>query len=148
MRDIWFRKANRSSLPARYQVVFFVLPIALMFGSFVPLWFLAMGLAHALGIPEHAPVREQPLGLLWFALFLAMSWIFLFAGLLCGFLLNAAILRHGMGYPWSVIREIGVCPHWLVDCLGGWRSSPTGSKDRKGHEDPMYDPHLDDLARR
>jgi hypothetical protein len=148
MHAIPFRKSGSSRLPVGYRIVCFVLPLGLMFGSFLPIWFLAMALARALGIPDHAPVREQPFGLVWLALFLTMIPVFFAAGMVFGFLMNAMILRFGLGLPWSAIRETGVCPDWLVDSLVGWRASATGSKERERHEDPMYDPQLDDVTRR
>jgi hypothetical protein len=119
-----------------------------MFGSFVPIWFLAMALARALGIPDHAPVRDQPLGWLWFGLFLTMTEAFLIGGFFCGCLINVLILRTRLGYPWAGIRGADVCPQWLVVWLEGRRASRLKSLDRKEREDPLYDPHLDDLVRR
>jgi hypothetical protein len=150
MRAIPSGKPARPRLPAGYPFVFLVLPIALTFGSFVPTWFLALALARAMGIPDHAPVRDQPLGWLWFGLFLAMMWGFLVGGAVCGSLLNVFILHSGLGYSWAGVRRADVCPRWLVDWLESRRAGSIVSKARvrKLHEDPLYDPLLDGLARR
>jgi hypothetical protein len=147
MRDLLSHKANRSGLPTRYQIVFIVPPIGLMLGSFLPLWFFARALAHALGIPDDAPVRDQPFGFLWLVLFLTTMPMFMFAGMVFGFVMNALILRFGLGWSWAMVRRAGICPHKFVDRLEGQTASPTWGKDRPWDEDPMYDPHVDDLMR-
>src|SRR5438067_1688960 len=105
-----FHTVVRSNLRARYQIALVVLPIGLAFGSFVPLWFFARGLAYALGIPDHAPVKDQPNGFLWLVLFLAAMWVLFFIGILLGFLLNALILRFALGWSWTTVRGAGACP--------------------------------------
>jgi hypothetical protein len=142
------RTAGRSRLGAGYRLLFLVQPIALMFGSFVPTWFLAMAMARAMGIPDHAPVRAQPLGWLWFGVMLVMMEVFLVGGALCGFLVNVAILRSRQGYSWARVRGADVCPRWIVDWLESRRAGSRDSKDCMGPEDPLYDPLLDDVARR
>src|SRR5438270_7053326 len=121
----------------KWLIGFIVPPIGLMVGSFVPTWFVARSLARALGIPDNAPVIDQPHGLVWLVLFLATMNLFVFVGGLFGFLVNALILHFGLGWSWALVREAGVCPRMLVDRLEGLMASCLGSKEWERNGDPM-----------
>jgi hypothetical protein len=127
-----------------YQFALIVLPIGLVFGSFVPLWFIARALGYVLGIPENAPVRDQPYGFVWLVLLLATMWGLMFVGFCVGSVLNALILRLALCWSWSAIREGGVCPPLLVHWLEARTASAIGSQDFRWDDDPMYDLQLDD----
>ena len=146
MKHLSFHAAVRSNLRGKYQIALAVLPIGLGFGSFVPTWFFARALAYALGIPDNAPVIDQPNGFLWIVLFLAGMEMLLVGGFLLGFVVNALILRCALGWSWTTVRGTGVCPEWLVRWLEGPTAGSTGSKDFEPDDDPMYDPQLDDSA--
>lgn len=81
------------------QIALGVLPIGLMFASFAPLFFLAMSLSSILGIPDNAPVSNQPNGLLWLILVLIAMVILMISGYLIGWVLNAIGLR--VFFRWS-----------------------------------------------
>lgn len=116
-----------------------------MFGSFVPAWYVARALAHALSIPDDAPIRDQPFGLLWFVLFLVTMVVFIWIGLGLGLLLDAAILRSVFGWSWlTALQEIGVNPRFLIPRSWGVKLALPDSEDYDPEEDPMYDPLLDD----
>jgi hypothetical protein len=137
------RSARRS--PAKYLVPLGIIPpIALMIGSLVPTWFCARVLAHALGIPDNAPVKDQTFGLLWVVLFLAAGCAFLFIGCWLGMLLDAAILRFALGWSWAAVDESGVCPRSLIPGLWGVKEASSPSEWLDSEDDPMYDPQLDD----
>jgi hypothetical protein len=130
----------------KWLIVFIAPPIGFMCGSFVPTWFVARALAHALGIPDNAPVIDQPHGLLCLVLFLASMTLLVFVGGLFGFLVNALILRLGLRWSWTAVRDAGVCPRMLVDRLEGLMASPGASEECDRNGDPMYDPQLDESA--
>jgi hypothetical protein len=145
MGSISFDKAVRSKLPPKYQVALLVLPFGLMCGSLVPSWFFADALAHTLGILMHAPVRDQPHGILWLVLFLAVMDLLAFVGLSLGSLLNVLILRRILGWSWVRIREAGVCfPRMLADWFEGQSLSLKGSENSGQDEDPLYDSQFDE----
>jgi hypothetical protein len=139
----------RCKLPIWWRIIFNFLVIGLQFGSFVPLWFFAQALAHLLGIPDHAPVKEQPFGLLWLILvFIAMP-ILQLGCVVSGFLLSALILRFGLGWSWAMIRDASVCPQSLIGWLEARVAVPIESKSWDfPHNNPMYDPQLDPQPQR
>ena len=143
MKRLSFHAAVRSSLRGTYRIVFLLPPIGLGFGSFVPLWFFARMLAYALGIPDNVPVKDQPNGWLWIVLFLAVMEMLLVGGFLLGFVLNALILRFALGWSWTTIRGVDVCPGVLVHWLEGLTAGSRGSKGVESDQDLMYDPQLD-----
>ena len=88
------------------QLALGVLPIGLMFASFVPLFLLAMQLSTVLGIPENAPVKDDPNGILWLVLFLVAMVILMILGYLLGWVLNAIALRHLFKWPQEKVRRV------------------------------------------
>jgi hypothetical protein len=121
-----------------------LLPIALMFGSYVPAGFFLWALAHAMGIPFDAPMPDNPYGIKWFiaAIVLACPYI----GFWLGFLLDIAIMRFGLGWSWEDIFDIYSDPRCLR-CLipRSWRVMEVRS-DSEGldpEDSPMYDAQLD-----
>jgi hypothetical protein len=140
-----FQAKIESNLRGKWPIALVALPIGLGFGSFVPTWFFAHALAYALGIPMNAPVRDQPNGWLWCLLFFIEMEVLLVAGFLLGMVLNALILRLGLGWPWTRVRGAGVCPEWIVYWLERQTavSASAASKAVERLEDPMFDPQLD-----
>jgi len=104
-------------LRAKYYIALVVLPLALMCGSSVPIWFFAEASAGALGILPNVPVKEQPNGFLWFFIFLTVGVILIVVCYVLGFLLNALIMRWAFGWSWEQLRELflfsRVPRHWL-----------------------------------
>jgi len=101
------------------QIALGVLPIGLMFASFAPLFFLAAALSSILGIPDNAPVKDQPNGLLWLILFLLAMVILMIAGYLVGWVLNAIVLFVFFKWPQEKVRRVllysEVPPSWLKE---------------------------------
>lgn len=101
------------------QIALGVLPIGVMFASFVPLFFLATSLASILGIPDNVPVKDQPNGVLWLILFLVAAIILMIAGYLIGWVLNAIVLRIFFKWPQEKISRVllysEVPPSWLKE---------------------------------
>jgi MFS family permease len=91
---------------ARPQIALGLLPIGLMFASFAPLFVLASSLASILGIPESAPVKDQPNGMLWSVLFLIAMVILMIAGYLLGWILNGLALRVFFKWPQEKISRV------------------------------------------
>ena len=147
MKRLSSHAAVRSKLRGPYRIVFLVPPIGLAFGSFVPTWFLAWVLAYILGIPENAPVIDQPYGWLWFVLFLAVMELGLFGGFVLGFLLNALILHLALGWSWTTIRGVDVCPDVLVRWLEGRFAASKVFPGAGWDQNPLYDPQLDGSGR-
>jgi hypothetical protein len=85
-----------------------ILPIGLMFASFVPLFWFAGWLADRLNIPIGAPVRDQPNGLLWVAIFLTVMVVTMITGALAGCLTNALICRLYLRWSWREVYAVHV----------------------------------------
>ena len=62
-----------------------------------PLWRFAFWLAHRLGIPDHAPVRDQPHGWLWLVLVLLAATVLFSICYFVVFGLLAVVLRWRAG---------------------------------------------------
>jgi hypothetical protein len=88
------------------QLALGVLPIGLMFASFVPLFFLSMQVAAVLGISENVPVKDQPNATMGLILFLVAMVIFMISGYLLGWVLNAIALRHLFKWPQEKVRRV------------------------------------------
>jgi hypothetical protein len=134
-----------ADLPMWLQVAFSVPPVGLMFASFGSLWFIGLGLARVLGIPDDVPVKEQPNGLLWLVLFFLSIAFLPLAGAMLGFSANAWIARSCLGWPWDAIRGSGACPRVLIDWLERREGASGRSKDLAKGEDRMHDAQLDDF---
>ena len=104
-------------LRQRYIYLLMVLPILCMVGAFFVLWPIAVWMGGALGIPPDVPVRDQPNGWLWFALFCVLFAVFITVGNIVGFVLNAVVAVL-LGWPKDkVIAVFGhskVPNHWLL----------------------------------
>jgi MFS family permease len=101
------------------QIALGVLPIGLLFASFAPLFFLAASLSSILGIPDNAPIKDQPNGMLWLIIFLVVMVILMIAGYLLGWFLNAIVLRVFFKWPQEKVRRVllysEVPPSWLKE---------------------------------
>lgn len=108
-----------SSMRARYQLALGVLPIGLMFASFVPLWFFAPWLEAALGMPPNGPIREHPNGAIWFGIFLVTMVALMVVGYAVGWVANALISRLLLRWPPEKVRAVylqsEIPAHWLKD---------------------------------
>jgi hypothetical protein len=104
-----------------YEALLIPLPIGLMVGSWTPWWFFVRALTKVLSIPDHAPVRDQPNGVLWLVLCLAAFAGFTAAGGCLGCTLSAWILR------------------WLARPA----AAPAGFARATLFDDPMYDHEFD-----
>lgn len=87
-------------LRGKYQFGLAALPMGLMFGSFAILWIFSVWLSAYLGIPEGAPVKDQPNGTLWVVVLLTVMVLLMIAGYLLGWVLNYLIVR--TFYRWNV----------------------------------------------
>jgi hypothetical protein len=94
------------TLKVRIQVAVAALPIGLMFLSFVPLFRFAHWLEQALGIPPNSPVKSHPNGVLWITVFLSVMVLLMVAGYLIGWVANALISRHILGWPTSKVAAV------------------------------------------
>lgn len=105
-----------------YELLLLPLPVGLGFASFVPTWFIARGLARALGLAwAGVPMRSQPNGWLWFVLFLVTMNGLMAAGGWLGCMLTARVLRR--------LERRGLIP-----------AADGGEALR---DDPLFDPDFD-----
>ena len=148
MKRLSLRAAVQSNPLGTYLILpLIVLPLGLGFGSFVPGWFCAQGLAYALGLPGDPRVIDHPVGWLWLVLVVAVGVLLMLGGCLLGFLLDALILRFALGWSWKTVAGSGVCPGDLVLWLEGHLAGSRASQEAERDTDPMYDPELDDTGR-
>lgn len=98
MNSLAFNVNISQLLRGKYYFGLGVLPIGLMFASFLILWPFAFWLGGYLGIPEDAPVKDQPNGILWAVIFLSVMIALMIFGYLLGWLLNAIIARTILGW--------------------------------------------------
>ncbi len=107
------------SMRIKYQFAIAALPIGLMFASFAPLWGLSTWLEANQGVPPNSPILEHPNGLTWIAVFLLSMVFLMLAGYALGWVLNALISRHVLGWPPAKIRAVylrsEIPVHWLKD---------------------------------
>jgi hypothetical protein len=137
-------KTFRPKVPWPLKVGLSLTPIALQFGSFVPLFAFSWWLARALSIPwTDAPVRDHPHGFLWIVLFLLAMWVLQLAGVMLGFLLNGWILRHHLGLSWEAIPETGLCARFVARWFGQRLIPGKDATERSPKDNPLYDPQLD-----
>jgi hypothetical protein len=118
-------------------------PVGLQFASFLPLWFLARGLARALAIPDEAPVIEQTYGLVWLALVLIAMLVFMLMGFSLGVVLNVLVARLGFGWPMAAVVEAGICPAFVSP--DAWRRSGIAAAKRKSdaRREHLWDREID-----
>lgn len=107
------------SMRVKYQLVIGVLPIGLMFASFVPLWQFAGWLEAHFGIPANSPIKAHPNGGAWIAVFLFTMVALMILGYAIGWILNAAIARYFLGWSTEKVRAVylhsNVPAHWLKE---------------------------------
>jgi hypothetical protein len=100
-----------------------IIPIGLIFLSFGPLYFFAQLLSSILGIPENAPVKEQPNGILWISIILTVMVVFMIAFYLAGFLINMILAHFILKWPWKKVRNVfvhsDIPESWLKDKFRG-----------------------------
>jgi hypothetical protein len=113
-------------------------------GWLVLLWFFARALAHFLGIPDDAPVKQQPFGLVWLVLFMAAAWAFFLVALRLSLLLETSIRELAFRDAWSVARTTGLRRKFHLSGLAGVKKRSSVPERLDQAEDPMYDPQLDD----
>lgn len=100
--DPWSRTKRK------FRVLNGILPIGLMFSSFVPLLWFAGWLSDRLDIPSGAPVKDQPNGLLWITIFLTAMVVMMIAGALAGCVTNALICRLYLRWSWREVYAVHV----------------------------------------
>jgi hypothetical protein len=107
---------------AREPILAFA-PVGLLFASLLPWWLLVRALARALGIPDEAPVIDQPFGLVWLILALGAGLVLMLIGHSLGVVLNMLIARFAFGWPMAAIVEAGIGPP-LVSVLFSHAEEP------------------------
>jgi hypothetical protein len=90
----------------KYQLAIGVLPISLMFTSFLPLWWLAAWLEAYLGIPANSPIMEHANGALLIVVLLVTMVSFMLAGYALGWFANAVVSRYFLGWSSQKVRAI------------------------------------------
>ena len=119
------------SMRIKYQLAIGALPIGLMFASFAPLWGLATWLEANQGVPPNSPIPEHPNGLAWIAVFLLAMVFLMLAGYALGWVLNALISRHVLGWPSDKVRAVylrsEIPVHWLKDGVSDTKSADAES---------------------
>ena len=91
MNLLAFNTLISSTARLKYQLAIAVLPIGLMFGSFLPLWAFASWLERRFGIPPGSPVNGHPDGSAWIAIMLVAMIVLMLLGYALGWVANAAI---------------------------------------------------------
>ena len=114
--------AGSTSLRQKCEIALVVLPVGLMIGSFLPLWYIARLLAPLLNIPGPRPRQGSAPGLLWLILFLIAMVSLIAVGASLGVYLSRLILR---------------------SIFGDRAGDPMEGEDTDPGEDPLYDPQLD-----
>ncbi len=140
-RVLGFRRTYKN-----WKFLGIVLPIGFMLGSFAPTWFVAMALARVLGIPDNAPVRDQPFGFLWFVMFISLFWVLMLVGYSVGTALNVLILRYAFGCSLAVLGRDNFCPGWLARWFESRPPVRAGLDGGRRGGASMYDRDLDGSA--
>jgi len=119
MLPLAFNTLLPQSMRPKCQIALAILPIGLMFASFLPLFLLVPWFESAMGLPPGAPVRSHPNGWLWVTAFLAAFVFGMIVAYLLGWVLNALISRYVLGWPTSTVVAVywrsEVPSHWLKD---------------------------------
>jgi hypothetical protein len=102
----WFDPWSKAK--RKFRVLNGILPIGLMFSSFVPLFWFAGWLADRLDVPSGAAVKDQPNGLLWITIFLTAMVVMMIAGALAGCVTNALICRLYLRWSWREVYAVHV----------------------------------------
>lgn len=107
------------TMRVKYQLAIGVLPIGLMFASFLPLWLFASWLEARFGIPANSPIRAHPDGGVWMAIFLLAMVALMVVGYAIGWVMNAMVARYIFGWSTEKVRAVylhsKVPPHWLKE---------------------------------
>jgi hypothetical protein len=145
MGERWYDQGEEPPNPlGKYEAVFIIPPIVLMFCSILLTIPVGHGLAVVLRVPKDLPVIDQANGLVWMCLFIASMWLLIPCGGLLGFALNAAILRFGLGWSWFLIRDARVCPDWMNARLANLDQRLLTKREPDSGNDPLFDHELDD----
>jgi hypothetical protein len=119
MNSLAFNMHISRILYGKYQFVLAVLPIGLMFASLLVLQPFAYWLSSYIGIPEGAPVKDHPNGIIWIVIFLIVMLALMISGYLLGWFLNAMIARIFLGWDADKTRRVflfsDVPNEWLKD---------------------------------
>lgn len=130
MNPIAFNFTISQQLRTKPNVAIAVLPIGLMFASFILLFPFSEWLAIILGIPPAAihgshsvtPMKDQPNGILWLVIFLVVMVLLMLAGYLLGWSINALVARIFFKWPKEKVNRVflysEVPPLWRKDFKG------------------------------
>jgi hypothetical protein len=122
MNSIAFNIHITQVLRGKYQFCLGVLPIGLMFASFIVLWPFAHWLSDYLGIPENAPLKDHPNGIIWIIIFLIVMVSLMISGYLCGWILNAMIVRTFFGWNANKTRRVFLYSEVPTEWLKGGKN--------------------------
>jgi hypothetical protein len=128
MNSLAFNMRISHALRGKYQLGLAVLPIGLMFASFFVLWSFASWLSSYLGIPDNAPVKDQPNGIIWIAIFLTVMIVLMITGYLLGWLLNAVTVRAFFGWDADRTRRVFL----YSEVPTGWLKYSKNREDHSG----------------
>lgn len=106
MNSLAFNMHISQVLRGKYQYGLAVFPIGLMFSSFLILWPFTYWLSSYLGIPEGAPIKNHPNGIIWMAIFLVVMLTLMISGYILGWFLNAMIARTLLGWDSEKARRV------------------------------------------
>jgi hypothetical protein len=123
MTPLPFNMLIPQSMRPKLQIGLAILPIGLMFASFLPLFMLIPLLESASGIPHGAPVKSQVNGWLWVAVIIFTMVAGMVLGYLIGWIFNALISRYVFGWTASKIVAVywrsELPNHWFIDKFHG-----------------------------
>jgi hypothetical protein len=109
------------SMRVKYQIAIAVLPIGLMFASFLLLRPLGSWLWSHFGMPPNSPIKNHPNAGAWIAIFLCSMVALMLLGYAIGWFLNAAIAKYVLGWSTEKVNAVylqsNVPSHWLKDGL-------------------------------
>ena len=115
---------------AKYQLAMGVLPIGLMFASFLPLWLFASWLERQLGISPGSPVKDHPDGGSWLVMTVVAMTTLMLLGYAIGWVANAAISRAVFGWSPDKIRAVYLRSELPAHWMKGERSASTSADAR------------------
>ena len=104
-------------LQLKYTLALCGFPLVLMLATFIPLYFFAQWSSALFGIPPDAPVKDQPHGWSWFALFISVAVAAMVVGYLLGFVIEAVFCRLVLGWSAADVDRVflraDLPPHWF-----------------------------------
>jgi hypothetical protein len=105
------------TMRVKYQIAIGVLPLGLMFASFLPLIYFASWLEATLGMAPNSPVRNHENGAIWITAFLAVMVVLMLTGYAAGWVANAILVRFVFAWPNEKVAAVflrsEVPAHWL-----------------------------------